>query len=141
MSIKNVIVSVLFCVGCSSTQLNYQPEELSNTTESIELLKKTLTYQAPKYSVKSVIVKPDYIKVISGANNHVNYIHFDYIGKISLHEKEEWRVVTVRGLHNSVIYRLYVKNENAAKDFINAVYTLKNHHKILQSELNRTTCP
>ena len=65
-------------------------------------------------------------------------IHFDNIQKIDLHEKNEWKIVTIRGDNNSVLYRLYVEDIAVATDFINAVHTLKNHQKEIELELKKS---
>ena len=138
MNIKQIIVIIiLFCTGCSATKLTYQPQEYNDISKSIEILKSSLNYQSPEHVVKSIEIKPDFLKIISGSNYTTSYVHFEYIGYIDFHEKNEWKIVTIRGKNRRILYRLYVKNKEIAKSFINAIYTLKNHPKELEIELNK----
>lgn len=117
----------IFLYGCSAKQLSYIPTDLGNVTHSIAVVKESLQYQSPNHKVNSVEINHDYIKIVSQPNSKISFIHFDSIGKIELHQKDEWQIVTIRGLDKSVLYRLYVEDDDVAKNFMNAVYTLKNH--------------
>lgn len=129
MNIKTTIlvVSLVFLSGCAAQRLMHQPQEYTEQFKSKEVIEKVLYYQSPNHAIRSVYIRPDYIRIISTAHNRTTYIHFEYINKFELHAKDEWRIVTLRGPFNDVIYRLYVKDEQMARDFINAVYTLKVH--------------
>lgn len=127
---------MLFGIGCSATKLSYQPKEYNNISKSIAILKNSLKHQSVKHAVKSVEIKTDYIKILSSQRNKVNYIHFEYILNIELYEKNEWKVINLIGEDRRVMYRLYVKDETIAKEFINAIYTLKNHPEQLEEALN-----
>jgi hypothetical protein len=138
MNIKILVYfSVLFFMGCSATHIPYEPQEFPDISRTINVLKETLSYQSPNHAVKHVEIKPDYFKVVSGVRYTPTYIHFDNIQKIDLHEKSEWKIVTIRGDNHSVLYRLYVEDQAVATDFINAVHTLKNHPKEIELELNK----
>ncbi len=126
-------------MGCSATHIPYQPEEFPDISRTMNVLKETLSFQSPNHAVKNVEIKPDYFRVITGSRNQPTYIYFDNIQKIELHEKRKWKIVTIRGDNYSVLYRLYAEDEAVAKDFINAVYTLKNHKKEIELELNRSS--
>ena len=103
----------------------------------MDVFKESLKYQSPNYKVHSVVVNHDYIKIISEPNSKISFIHFDVISGIELHEKSEWKIVTLKNLDNTVMYRLYVKSDEVAKNFIDAVYTLKIHSKEIETESNQ----
>ena len=135
---KTLLIVILFCTGCSATKLAYQPQEYNDISKSIEVLKNSLTYQSPNHTVKSIEVKPDYFKIISGPRNKVSYVHFENIENIDFHEKREWKIITIKDKKRRILYRLYVRNREIAENFINAVYTLKNYDHKLETELNQT---
>lgn len=135
-----VLISALFFTGCSATRLTYQPQEHSDVSKSINVLKDSLNYQSPNHAVKSVEVRPDFFKIV-GSNHRINNIHFDSIGNIDFHKKNEWKIVTIRGKNRRILYRLYVKDRTIAQNFINAVYTLQNHHEDLVAILRGPTNP
>ena len=122
-----VVLSVLFFFGCA-TKLWYQPEKHSDIQQSVDIVKRSLRYQSPSYAVNSVDVTPDYIKVV-GVRDEVNYINFDNIAKIELHEKRKWKIVSILAPQDFLMYRLYVTDEKMAREFINAVYTLEHSQK------------
>ena len=64
--IKIIVIAILFGIGCSATKLNYQPQEYKDISQSIEILKNSLKHQSPNHVVKSVEIKTDYLKIISG---------------------------------------------------------------------------
>ncbi len=101
------------------------------------VFKESLKQQSPNHKVQSVVVNHDFIKIISEPNSKISFIHFDAIGGIELYEKSEWKIVTLRNLDNTVMYRLYVKSDEVAKNFIDAVYTLKIHSKEIEREVNQ----
>ncbi len=139
MNIKTLVFfSTLFFMGCSATHIPYDPQEFPDISRTMNVLKETLSYQSSNHAVKHVEIKPDYFKVVSGVRYTPTYIHFDNIQKIDLHEKSEWKIVTIRGDNYSVLYRLYVEDKVVATDFINAVHTLKNHQKEIELELNKS---
>jgi hypothetical protein len=141
MNVKTIVlISALFFTGCSATRLTYQPQEHSDVSKSIKILKDSLSYQPPNHAVKSVEVRPDFFKIV-GSNHRINNIHFDSIGNIDFHEKNEWKIVTIRGKRRRILYRLYVKDRTIAQNFINAVYTLQNHHKDLVAILRGPANP
>lgn len=117
------LISLLIS-GCSATKLSYEPYEHKSVAHSIEILKTSLKYQSPNHKVKSIEIKHDYFKIIARPNNRTSYIHFESIGNIEFHEKNQWKIVTIRGLDRTILYRLYVKSDEIAKNFIDAVYTL-----------------
>ena len=138
MNIKQIIVIIiLFCTGCSATKLTYQPQEYNDISKCIEIIKNSLNYQSSLHAVKSIEIKPDFLKIVSKPNYEHSYIHFEYIGNIDFHEKNEWKIVTIKGENRRILYRLYVKDKEIAKSFINAIYTLKNNPKALEIELNK----
>lgn len=138
MNIKQIIVIIiLFCTGCSATKLTYQPQEYNDISKSIEIIKSSLNYQSSLHAVISIEIKPDFLKIISEPNYNHSYIHFEYIGNIDFHEKNEWKIVTIKGKNRRILYRLYIKDKEIAKSFINAIYTLINNPKALEIELNK----
>ena len=130
-----VLLIEMVLYGCSATKLTCTPTDRGNITQSINVLKESLRHQSPDHKVNSVAVDHDYIKIISEPNSRTSFIHFDFIGGIELHEKGDWKIVTIRGLDNTILYRLYVESDDVAKNFIDAVYTLKIHSKEIKKEL------
>ncbi|MCF6203914.1 MAG: hypothetical protein L3J59_09645 [Methylococcaceae bacterium] len=139
MNIKILVYfSFLFFMGCPATHIPYEPQVFPDISRTMNVLKETLSYQVPKRIVRYVEIKPDYFKVISGVRSTLTYIYFDDIQKIDLHEKRKRKVVTIWGDNHRALYRLYVKDQAVATDFINAVHTLKNHRKEIELELNKS---
>jgi uncharacterized protein YcfL len=132
-----VFIIELMLHGCSATKLSCTPTDRNNVSQSIHVLKESLKYQSPEHKVDSVAVNHDYIKIISEPNAKISFIHFDVMGGIELHKKGEWKIVTIKSLNNTIMYRLYVESDEVAKNFIDAVYTLKIHSKEIESELNK----
>lgn len=129
-----LIVFGLALYGCSATKLSCTPTDRGSVAQSMDVFKESLKYQSPSHKVHSVVVNHDYIKIVSEPNAKVSFIHFDAIGGIELHEKSEWKIVTLKNLDNTIMYRLYVESDEVAKNFIDAVYTLKIHSKEIESE-------
>jgi len=124
----------MFLGGCAATKLAYHPEEYTDISKSIKVLKEGFFHQSPSFRVKTVDVTPTYIKVLD-ARGTTSYIHFENIGRIDLHEKRKWKIVSIYGKNNRErVYRLYAVNIGIAKNFINAVYTLKNNHRNISIE-------
>jgi len=137
-----IFTSALFLSGCSATQLNYQPQEYPDVVQSIDALKKTLSFQDNEnMAVADVEIKPDYLKIVSGPFFKASYIHFDAIQDYALHEKKGLIIASIKDESNRILYRLYVQDEEIAKDFIDAVFTLKNHPKELETVLKKTNKP
>jgi len=129
-----IVLSFMFLGGCGATKLAHHPEEYTDISKSIKVLKEGFLHQSPSFRVKTVDVTPTYIKVLD-ARGTTSYIHFENIGKIDLHEKGKWKIVSIYGKNNRErVYRLYVANIGIAKNFINAVYTLKNNHRNISME-------
>jgi len=124
--IKKILIFLisLLIFGCSATKLSYEPQEYKSVDHSIEVLKTCLKYQSPNHKVKSIEIKRDFFKIIDGPNYRTSYIHFDFIRNIEFHEKDPWKIVTIRGIDRRILYRFYTKNDEIAKNFIDAVYTL-----------------
>ena len=130
-----VFIINLMLFGCTATKLSCTPTDRLSVAQSIDVLKESLDYQSPNHKVHSVEINHDYIKIVSEPNSKISLIHFDSIGGIELHEKGEWKIVTIRSLDDSVMYRLYVKSDEVARNFIDSVYTLKNHQNEIENEL------
>ena len=138
--IKKIFLILLFeltLYGCSATKLSCTPTDRGSVSQSMAVFKESLKQQSPNHKVQSVVVNHNFIKIISEPNSKISFIHFDAIGGIELYEKSEWKIVTLRNLDNTVMYRLYVKSDEVAKNFIDAVYTLKIHSKEIEREVNQ----
>lgn len=139
MNIKILLTLIMGVIlyGCSATKLSYTPTDNGNIAHSIAVFKESLQHQSPNHEVKSVEINHDYIKILNASNSKTNFIHFDVIGNIELHEKDEWRIVTIRSLDNSILYRLYVDDDEIARNFMDAIFTLKHHWREIGQELNK----
>lgn len=133
-----LIVFAFFLSGCA-TQLTYQPVDMGDIELSKKMVENGLLHQSPNHGVKSSTIARDYIKIET--TKTVHHIIFNNIDIIELHEKHEWKIVSIWDAREGLMYRLYVTDEKIARDFINAIYTLKNPNNYIVSDLTGSQQP
>lgn len=136
--IQKIAISIFVLIalnGCSATLLQYNPkineDALNNTMLSIK--EKILT-QPEGRSPSKANVTENFIQLNgnfegekSTSDEHAGFIPFKSINKLTLHNKNEWFLVSLVKNDNRLFFRYFSKNEDDAKKFMDNIYTMIQH--------------
>ncbi len=129
------ITCFIFLSGCTATLLEYNPkistDALNNTMSSIK--EKILTQPEGRSPLK-VNITENFIQLNgnfegekSTSDEHAGLIPFKSINKLTLHNKNEWYLVSLVKNDNRLFFRYFSKNADDAKKFMDNIYTMMQH--------------
>ncbi len=122
------LLSIIYLTACAAQKIDYNPNSYLNLETSIATLEKAFNQQPPNHHVVYSEIKSDHFLVISGEKQRRYVVFFKFIGDITLHEKDEWKISSIWDHEGNLIYRFYMKDEQLAKKIIDAVSTLKKNY-------------
>ena len=139
LNMKNTILicTLLLVVACAST-INYVPKSSESVLEAKLTIKQFLQQQPPQFVPNDVEITDNYFKMIKQSTRAgiwtygittvpiVTFVYYGNIGKINLYYKKGiYRIFVFDKDSNIVRCKVYSANENKAKGFIDALYTLQ----------------
>ena len=138
MNRKNIVTLIitLLLIGCST--IGYTPNtSKTNTIEAKAIVKLIVQEQPGELAPIKVEITDRYFKMYATKSNPANgyiipwntVVYFNNIGKIELKQEKKWSkkwyVISIIDRNQNLRYSVYSSQENNAKLFIDALFTLK----------------
>ena len=129
--------TLLLVFACAST-MNYVPKQFQSVVEAKSIIFRFLKEQPPKFVPYDIEVANDYLKTgsyftridyflgVISTTPTTTYLYYSNIGDIKLYFKKGiYRIFVFDKDSSFVRSKYYSTNESKAKEFIDALYTLK----------------
>ena len=137
--------------GCVATSLLHSPRTISKA-DAEAIIEQVLMEQPAKFRPESVVFEPSYFGLgqgsstrgrasgvgvpvgpavlVAGGNESrtrelATRVYYSSVGTVPLYKDGKWRVIQVRNTEGYLMLKIYATNEERARQFVDAVFSLK----------------
>jgi hypothetical protein len=146
-----VMFFALFVSGCKTVRVDYLPKPIASDRVG-RVIEQAIMEQPAKFRPEGVSIELDYIEIGGGTTTNsrstgigapiggivvasgrergqskrlVTRLYYDSLGAIQLVKKRSLYIVTIRDKDRALLQRIYIRNQDRAFEFVDAIESLK----------------
>lgn len=154
MKTWTLLIPLLLSACSTAERVEYSPKSISNKAYATKIIEQVIMQQPDKYRPESLFINDDYIGFNDGYSSKTigigsaaqsntpiiasgisttktksnnSRVYFNSLGPTTLWSKRSWYIIDIQNKTPSLIKRIYTRDQDNAKAFIDSIGYMKEH--------------